>query len=66
VTLIGIESQNCPMPTRLKGWQKIAGDWKLDNLEQLTTEIPLEGLNDRIQMVLDRKHRGRTVVRLPD
>jgi hypothetical protein len=66
VTLIGIDSQNCPMPTRLKVWQKIAGDWKLDNLEQLTTEIPLEGLNDRIQMVLDRKHRGRTVVRLPD
>jgi hypothetical protein len=66
VTLIGIDSQNCPMPTRLKVWQKIAGDWKLDNLEQLTTEIPLEGLNDRIQMVLDRTHRGRTVVRLPD
>lgn len=66
VTLIGIDSQNCLMPTRLKVWQKIAGDWKLDNLDQLTTEIPLEGLNDRIQMVLDRKHRGRTVVRLPD
>ncbi|MEE9911661.1 MAG: YhdH/YhfP family quinone oxidoreductase [Deltaproteobacteria bacterium] len=66
VTLIGIDSQNCPMPTRLKVWQKIAGDWKLDQLDQLTTEIPLEGLNDRIQMVLDRTHKGRTIVRLPE
>jgi len=66
VTLIGIDSQNCPMPMRLKVWQKIASDWKLDNLDQLTTEISLEGLNDRIQMVLDRTHKGRTIVRLPE
>jgi acrylyl-CoA reductase (NADPH) len=66
VTLIGIDSQNCPMPTRLKVWQKIAGDWKLDNLEQLTTEIPLDGLNDRIELILQKKHKGRTVVRLPE
>jgi len=66
VTLIGIDSQNCPMPTRLKVWQKIASDWKIDNLEQLTTEIPLDGLNDRIEMILERKHKGRTLVRLPE
>lgn len=66
VTLIGIDSQNCPMPTRQKVWEKIAGDWKLDNLAKLTTEISLDGLDDQIQMVLDRKHKGRTIVRLPD
>ncbi len=66
VTLIGIDSQNCPMPTRQKVWEKIATEWKLDNLEALTTEITLEGVDDRIQMILQGKHKGRTLVRLPD
>ena len=66
VTLMGIDSQNCPMPMRLKVWQKIADEWKLDHLELLTTEVPLEGLNQRIDLILQRKHKGRTIVKLPD
>jgi putative YhdH/YhfP family quinone oxidoreductase len=66
VTLIGIDSQNCPMPLRTKVWQKLAAEWKLDQLDRVTSETSLEGLNGRIQLVLDRKHRGRTIVRLPD
>jgi acrylyl-CoA reductase (NADPH) len=66
VTLMGIDSQNCPMPMRLKVWQKIAGEWKLDRLELLTTEVPLEGLDQRIELILQRKHKGRTIVKLPD
>lgn len=66
VTLIGIDSQNCPMPLRLKVWEKLAGEWKLDRLDRLTTEIPLEEVGERIDLVLQKKHRGRTVVRLPD
>ena len=64
--LMGIDSQNCPMSTRLKVWNKIASNWKLDRLELLTTEIPLEELNERIDLILQRKHKGRTIVRLPD
>jgi acrylyl-CoA reductase (NADPH) len=66
VTLMGIDSQNCPMPMRLKVWHKIAGEWKLEHLELLTTEVPLEGLNQRIDLILQRKHKGRTIVKLPD
>ncbi len=66
ITLMGIDSQNCPMPYRLKTWQKIASDWKLEHLELLTTEIPLAGLNERIDLILQKKHKGRTIVRLPD
>ncbi len=66
VALIGIDSQNCPMPLRTKVWQKLAAEWKLDQLDRVTSETSLEGLNGRIQLVLDRKHRGRTIVRLPD
>lgn len=66
VTLMGIDSQNCPMPMRLKVWNKIASEWKLDRLELLTTEVPLDGLNERIDLILQRKHKGRTIVRLPE
>ncbi len=66
ITLMGIDSQNCPMPLRLKTWQKIASDWKPERLDLLTTEVSLEGLGERIDLVLDRKHKGRTIVRLPD
>jgi len=66
VTLMGIDSQNCPMPMRLKVWHKIADEWKLDRLDLLTTEVPLEGLNERIDLILQRKHKGRTIVKLPD
>jgi len=66
VTLMGIDSQNCPMPLRIKVWNKIASDWKLEHLELLTTEVSLEGLNERIDLILQRKHKGRTIVRLPE
>jgi len=66
VTLMGIDSQNCPMPMRLKVWNKIASDWKLERLELLTTEVSLDGLNERIDLILQRKHKGRTIVRLPE
>jgi acrylyl-CoA reductase (NADPH) len=66
ITLMGIDSQNCPRPLREKTWQKIATDWKLERLELLTTEVPLEGLNERIDLILAKKHKGRTIVRLPE
>ncbi len=66
VTLMGIDSQNCPMPTRTKVWEKIASDWKIDRLEPITTEVALEELSDRIELLLQRKHRGRTIVKLSD
>ena len=62
---MGIDSQNCPMPTRLNVWNRIARDWKLERLELLTTEIPLERLNQRIDLILQRKHKGRTIIKLP-
>jgi acrylyl-CoA reductase (NADPH) len=66
VTLMGIDSQNCPMPMRLKVWNKIASEWKLERLELLTTEVSLNELNERIDLILQRKHKGRTIVRLPE
>ena len=64
--LIGIDSQNCPMPLRQKIWQKIASDWKIDWLETLTTEAPFEELDNRIELMLQGKHKGRTIIRMAE
>ncbi len=43
VNLLGIDSVNCPMDTRLKVWHRLATDFKLEHLEQLVQqEITLE------------------------
>lgn len=66
VTLMGIDSQNCPMSIRTEVWQKIADEWNIDHLDALTTEISLYDLNERIELILQRKHKGRTIVKLPE
>ncbi len=66
VTLYGIDSQNCPMPARRKVWERLAGEWKIDHPEGLVTEIGLPELDGAIQKMKERKHRGRTIVRLFD
>lgn len=64
VSLLGIDSQNCPMATRLRLWQKLAGEWKLAHLDDLVTECSLEGLEVEIERILQGKQRGRVVVNL--
>ena len=66
VTLVGIDSQNCPMPQRQSTWQKLASDWKIPKIEQVVTEIGLNDLNQRIEMMLAGKHKGRSIVNLTE
>jgi acrylyl-CoA reductase (NADPH) len=64
ITLIGIDSQNCPMTIRKMIWEKLAGKWKIQDIEKMVSEITLEQLDQRINMMMQRKHRGRTIVKL--
>ena len=67
ISLMGIDSVNCPVEQRLRIWNKLASDWKLDHLEAITTELPgLEALDERIALILKGKHRGRNIVRIGD
>jgi acrylyl-CoA reductase (NADPH) len=66
VRLLGIDSQNCPMEKRQRIWNNLAGDWKLEGLADLSTEITMEDLEERIQLMLQGKNKGRTVVRIAD
>jgi acrylyl-CoA reductase (NADPH) len=65
-TLIGIDSQNCPMDIRRQIWQRIATDWKIDWLDTITTEAGFSELEDRISLMLAGKHKGRTIIRMTD
>jgi len=62
ITLVGIDSQKCPMEARRKLWQQLAGPWKLDNLAGLATTVNLSQLDEKIQEILAGKIQGRTVV----
>ena len=66
VRLIGIDSQNCPMDIRRKVWKHLAGDWKVDALHDLCTEIGLNGLNENIDLILKGLQKGRVVVDLSE
>ena len=66
VRLIGIDSQNCSMAVRQIIWQKIASEWKIDWLPTITTEAPLDELSDKIDLMLQRKHIGRTIIKMTD
>lgn len=62
VSLIGIDSQNYPMAYREVVWNKLAHDWKPDNLMDVYQEISLDELSDHIDRMLDGKLKGRTIV----
>ena len=64
VSLIGIDSQNYPMAYREVVWKKLANEWKPDNLMDVYKEISLNELSDQIDLMLDGKLKGRTIVNL--
>ncbi|MCX5865384.1 MAG: YhdH/YhfP family quinone oxidoreductase [Deltaproteobacteria bacterium] len=64
VSLLGIDSAECPMATRIPIWQKIATIWRLPNLERLATEISLKELDLHIESILQGKQKGRVILNL--
>ncbi len=64
ITLIGIDSQSCPMAFRRRTWEKIANEWKLTVLDRQTTVCSLEELDIEIDRILSGKQKGRVIVDL--
>jgi putative YhdH/YhfP family quinone oxidoreductase len=64
ITLIGIDSQNCPMEYRIKIWELLAERWKPKQLEDSCSEIKLDELASKIDLMLQGKLKGRTVLNL--
>ncbi len=64
VTLIGIDSQNYPMSYREIVWKKLAQDWKPSQLLTTCVEISLEDLQEKIDLMLQGKLKGRTILKI--
>lgn len=62
VTLAGIDSAKCPRPQRLEMWRKLAGEWRIEQLEQIASEITLDELPQRVESILAGRIVGRTLV----
>jgi acrylyl-CoA reductase (NADPH) len=46
----------------LEIWQKLAGPWRIEQLDELADEITLDELPDRVQKILAGQLVGRTIV----
>lgn len=65
VNLLGIDSVYCPMETRQKTWQRLAGELKPSNLESFVQkEVTLDQLPDVLPTLLRGEARGRIVVNI--
>ncbi|MBU1195490.1 MAG: YhdH/YhfP family quinone oxidoreductase [Proteobacteria bacterium] len=64
VSLIGIDSQHCPMHLRTHIWNKLATDWKFDIFENIFQQISLDQLDYKIRQMLKGTLQGRTIVGL--
>jgi len=62
VSLLGIDSVNCPMPQRAEVWRRLATDMRPTHLEQMTRTIPFEQLPSVFDDFIKSRARGRTVV----
>ena len=62
VSLLGVDSVECPMDLRLEIWDRLARAWKPDSLMDLATTIDLDGLQEGIEKIEKGETRGRTLV----
>jgi len=63
VSVLGITSANCPMPRRLKIWQRLVTDLRPTRLDATVAGIVgLDELPDVFERLLGGQHRGRFVV----
>jgi putative quinone oxidoreductase, YhdH/YhfP family len=64
ISLIGISAQNYPTAYRESLWQKMANEWKPDNLLDLYTEISINEIKSYVDLILAGQLKGRTIVKM--
>jgi acrylyl-CoA reductase (NADPH) len=62
VTLVGVDSVQCPMPRRLEAWRRLARDLDRQKLAAMTETIPFDAVFDAGRRILRGETRGRVVV----
>ena len=64
VSLIGIDSEECPMDIRLKIWEKLSEEWKINILNYSYEEVYLKDLEQKINLMIKGRNVGRVIVNL--
>jgi acrylyl-CoA reductase (NADPH) len=64
VSILGIDSNLCPMPARLQAWNRLADEMPLDTLGTITRTAPLDEVPVLASEILQGKVRGRVVIDL--
>ena len=62
VSLLGIDSVMCPVPTRLDAWTRLLADLPLDRLDAITTSARLADVPRLAAEILKGQVRGRVVI----
>lgn len=62
VNLLGIDSVELPGAEKVRIWNRLANEWKLDGLATLRKAIELESLSDAVDEILAGRMVGRGVV----
>jgi acrylyl-CoA reductase (NADPH) len=65
VSLLGIDSVQCPKARRVEAWRRLALDLDRDKLASMTKTIPLDGVFEAGARILKGETRGRLVVTIP-
>lgn len=66
VSLLGIDSVNCPMGLRRELWAKLAGEWKCDKLSAHCRTVPFAELPTVFDAYVKGAVTGRKVVQVRD
>ncbi len=64
VNLLGIDSVQLPLPAKAEIWNKLAGPWRLEGLDDLVAPLTLDTLSDAIDRILAGEMVGRGLVDL--
>jgi acrylyl-CoA reductase (NADPH) len=64
VSLLGIDSVQCPSNQRTAAWQRLASDLDRGKLAVMTSEVALSEVIDRAGSILEGRVRGRIVVKI--
>ena len=63
VRLIGIDSVETSIEKKTKAWEKIASDFKINTLDELTSEISLKEIPLAFEKILNSKATGRYLIK---
>lgn len=64
VNVLGVDSVELPLEDKARNWRRLAEEWRLPTLEQMTLEIGLEEISETVDSLMSGSVVGRTLVKL--